>query len=118
MPFVIVPVTTLPTQIAPGQTLTTYYKVTNITLRTLTSNSVKYLPPNVKQITVALFPNTCGTTFTLAAGASCTLGLSISGVVNGVDPNPHNHLFICTANVPACAETDYPLNVTLGSSPG
>jgi hypothetical protein len=114
LPFIVVPKagTSLPTTIAPGQTATAFYTVTNNTLRTLPGSFVKYLPLNVTQVTSpAIAPNLCGSTFNLVSGGSCTLGLTVSGAVNAADPDRHHHLFVCTAHVPACAGTDYPLNV-------
>ena len=91
LPYRIVPEGTLPTSIANGATLQVTYTVTNNTSYSLNS-MVQYLPPNVSQVTGS---GLCGSPFTLAPGGSCNLQLSVSGSVNGNDPNQHNHLFIC-----------------------
>ena len=114
LPYNIVPKAgfSLPEQIIIGNTATAYYTVTNATSRILPGSHVKYLPPFVTQVTVDNnTPDLCGASFTLSPGASCTLELAVSGAVNPVDPNPHNHLFVCSPNVPARAGTPYPLNV-------
>jgi hypothetical protein len=120
VPYLIVPKTgtTLPTQITPGVTAIALYTVTNITSRALPASFVKYLPLNVQQITVdPSYPDLCGLTFNLAAGSSCTLELSVSGPVIPCNPNPHLNLFVCSPNVPACAGTSSPLNVSVGAGP-
>ncbi len=114
LPYNVIPKagTVLPTQLIVGYTATAFYTVTNNTKRSLPNSYVKYLPPNVTQVTAdAAYPDICGQTFTLGPGASCTLELTVSGGVNSLDPNPHHHLFVCSPNVPACAGTNYPLNV-------
>jgi hypothetical protein len=113
LPYIVVPKagTMLPTQII-ADPVTAFYTVTNITLRELPGSFVKYFPLNVNQVTTdSTYPDLCGKTFNLASGASCTLELSVSGVVNSSDPDPHHHLFVCTPNVPTCAGTNFPLNV-------
>ena len=55
-----------------------FYTVTNLTMAQRNGNFVKYLPPNVTQVTAGgTFADTCGATFNLAgsgqAGSSCTL---------------------------------------------
>lgn len=117
LPFTIVPTpgTTLPTLINPGQTITARYTVTNNTGGMRAHNYVKYLPPHVTQITHdAAYPDLCGATFDLAPGASCQLELLISGAVNGSDPNPHHHLFICLSGGATCAGTPSALHVSAG----
>ena len=65
-----------------------------------------------KPIIDGTVPNLCGATFSLAASASCTLELNITGAVNGNDPNPKDHLFVCLGGcVTCCAGTNFPLNV-------
>ncbi len=106
--------TTLPSMVRQGSFVLAPYTVTNLTQRTLTGAFVKYLPPNVLQVVGGgSEPNLCGVTFDLASGASCTLELFISGVVSASDPDPHHHIFVCTPNVPACAGTNFPLNVSM-----
>lgn len=110
--------TTLPTQISSGQTVTAFYTVTNNTGSTRNSNFVKYLPPNVSQVTSdASVANLCGSTFNLgpsgSSNSSCTLELNISGPVNGSDPDQHHHLFVCMPGGTTCAGTPDSLNVTL-----
>lgn len=110
--------TTLPTTVFPNSTATAFYTVTNNTLEQRNSNYVKYLPPNVEQVTSGgVYPNTCGTTFNLSplgtAGDSCTLQLTVFGPVNGADPNPHDHLFVCFPGGITCAGTNYGLNVNV-----
>lgn len=104
--------TVLPTQLVTGNTATALYTITNNTRRTLPGGFVKYLPLNVTQVvTDTKYPDLCGLNFTLAAGASCTLKLTVSGAVNPHDPDPKHHIFVCSPNVPACAGTNQPLNV-------
>lgn len=119
LPFNIVPKagTTLPTQIRPGQKINAYYTVTNNTLAQRNNNFVKYLPPNVSQVTSGgTYGDTCGAVFNLSGkgipGDSCTLQLTISGVINSNDPNPHHHLFVCFPGGVTCAGTQFPLNIT------
>ncbi|WP_298622578.1 hypothetical protein [uncultured Legionella sp.] len=114
LPYNVVPKAgvSLPTHIILGNTVNAFYTVTNNTSRTLPNSFVKYLPPNVSQVVSdANHPDLCGTQFTLSSGASCTLELTISGEVNPIAPDPHHHLFVCSPNVPACAGTNYPLDV-------
>lgn len=119
LPFSITPTTgaTLPTQVLPGQTVTALYTVSNNTCSVRSGNFVKYLPPNVTQVTIdPAYPDLCGSTFTLnprgTTGSSCTLELKISGNVNANDPNPHHHLFVCFPGGITCAGTPNPLNVS------
>jgi hypothetical protein len=114
LPFKIVPKegTQLPTSLALGSTATAYYTIYNNTSAQRNNNFVKYLPPNVTQVTAGgTYPDTCGATFNLAPGASCTLQLSISGSVNANDSNPKHHLFVCFPEGRTCAGTYFPLNV-------
>jgi DNA-binding beta-propeller fold protein YncE len=120
LPFNVAPKagTSLPTTVSSGQTVEAFYTVTNLTLRTLPGNSVKYLPLNVTQVTAGgAYPDLCGSSFDLVSGGSCTLELSVSGAVNAADTDPHHHLFVCTAGVPTCAGTIFPLNVTQTTQP-
>lgn len=117
IPFIIVPKagTTLPTEIFGVGTA--YYTVTNNTVSARNNNFVKYLPPNVAQVTTGgTYGDTCGATFNLTgrgqAGSSCTLQLTITGSVDGNDPDPHHHLFVCFPEGITCAGTGSPLNVT------
>ena len=124
LPFDITPKigTQLPTVVKSGKKVTAYYTVTNNTLAARNNNFVKYLPPNVTQITSdGTYPDTCGNVFNLAEkgkpGSSCTLQLSISGAVNSNDPDPHHHLFVCFPGGITCAGTQYSLNVAQDPSP-
>lgn len=119
LPFSITPTsgTTLPTEVIPGQTATALYTVINNTSTVRAGNYVKYLPPNVTQVTTdPTYPDLCGSTFTLNArgtgGSSCTLVLSVSGPVDATDPDPHHHLFVCFPGGITCAGTPNPLNVS------
>ncbi len=118
LPYNITPKagTSLPTQLVTGSTVTALYTVKNNTNRTLSAGFVKYLPSNVTQVTVdSNYPDLCSSTFTLTPpgpGDSCTLELAVTGAVSSANPDPHQHLFVCNPNVPACAGTVYPLNVT------
>jgi 6-phosphogluconolactonase (cycloisomerase 2 family) len=127
IPFNIVPTvgTTLPTTVVAGSSVPAFYTVTNMTQSSRSNNYIKYLPPNVTQTTGAGLVagngiNLCGTSFNLAAagqaGSSCTLILTISGAVNGSDPDPQHHLFVCFPGGKACAGTNYPLNVSQSAS--
>ena len=115
--FSIVPQTPLPTSLPQGSAVTAYYTVTNTTGSFHAGNYVKYLPPNVTQVTVdGTVPTLCGATFSLAANASCTLELYITGAVNAYNPNPREHLFACLGGCTVCcAGTNFPLNVTASS---
>jgi hypothetical protein len=124
LPFNIVPLagTVLPTTVLPGQVVTAYYTVINQTASTRVSNFVKYLPPNVTQVTTnPSVTGLCGSTFTLSAngtpGSACTLMLNITGPVNANDPDPHHHLFVCFPGGISCAGTNYPLNLTVQTPP-
>ena len=115
--FNIVPQAPLPTSLPQGSVVTAYYTVTNTTGHFHSGNYVKYLPPNVTQITVdGSVHNLCGTTFSLAANETCSLELYITGTVNGNSPNPREHLFVCMGGCTVCcAGTHFPLNVTATS---
>ncbi len=105
--------TQLPTTVKQFSTATAYYTVTNNTGSLRNNNYVKYLPPNVTQVTSGgTFGGTCGTTFNLAAGANCVLQLTVSGAVNANDPDPHHHLFVCFQGGITCAGTLNSLNVS------
>jgi len=124
LPFSIVPTagTSLPTQVLSGQTVTALYTVMNNTASVRVGNYVKYLPPNVTQATSdSQYPDLCGSTFTLnprgTAGSSCTLELTVSGAVNGNDPDPHHHLFVCFPGGITCAGTLFALNVAALTPP-
>lgn len=108
---------TFPTRIVSGQTATALYTVINKTGSVRAGNYVKYLPPNVTQVTSdPTYPDLCGSTFTLnsfgASGDRCTLEVAISGTVDATDPNPHHHLFVCFPGGITCAGTNDSLNVT------
>lgn len=119
LPFTITPKagTTLPVSLSNGQQTRATYTVQNNTATTRYGNFIKYLPPNVTQITTnPNYPDLCGATFTLQAknsvGDSCTLELLISGPVNAKDSSPNHHLFACFPGGKTCVGTNYPLNVT------
>lgn len=111
--FNITPHAPLPTSVPQGGSTQAYYTVTNTTGSFHVGNFVKYLPPNVTQVNIdGSVPNLCSSTFSLAAGTSCTLELNVTGAVNSADPNARNHLFVCLGGcVTCCAGTNYPLNV-------
>jgi hypothetical protein len=113
--FSIVPKagTSLPTHLTVGASVKAFYTVTNTTGSFHAGNYVKYIPANTTQVTVdANYPDLCGATFQLASKSSCTLELNVKGPVNGYDPNPKSHLFVCLGGcVTCCAGTNYPLNV-------
>jgi hypothetical protein len=116
LPFNVYPAVSLPTFVQTGGSVAAYYVVTNNANKTLNNNFVKYLPPNVAQITTdATIGNLCGPTFNLAAngvpGDTCILELSVSGAVNANDPDPHHHLFVCLFGGVLCAGTNFPLSV-------
>ena len=124
LPFSIVTKsgTNLPTRVHPNSTVIAYYTITNNTLEQRNNNYIKYLPPNVSQITSDnTFSDSCGATFNLAkngtAGDSCTLELSISGPVNGNDPNPRHHLFACFPGGVSCSGTSDSLNISAITTP-
>lgn len=118
LPLNIVPKegVTFPTTVNVGSSVMAYYTISNNTLSQRNNNFIKHLPPYVSQVTQGTYNDTCGTTFNLAAkgqiGSSCTLQLSVTGAVNGNDPNANNHLFACFPGGVTCAGTQTPLNVT------
>lgn len=63
-----------------------FYTITNSTGSTRSGIFVKYLPPNVSQVTNSPLPNVCTQNFSLAAHQSCTLELNITGTVSSSDP--------------------------------
>ena len=107
--------TSLPTQVTIGGHVNALYTVTNTTGRSHAGNYIKYLPPNTTHVTIdPTYPDLCGATFQLASKASCTLELRVNGPVHANDPNPHHHLFACLGGcITCCAETNFPLNITL-----
>jgi hypothetical protein len=124
LPFTIVPApgTSLPTTVTFGGTAVAYYEITNNAIEALNNNFMKYLPPNVTQVTSdATVPALCGGRFSLTPngtpGASCTLELAVTGGVDANDPNPRHHLFACLFGGVLCAGTNYPLNVTASTAP-
>jgi hypothetical protein len=112
LPFIITPYEVLPTGALQGYPATAAYTVVNNTSRQL-NNLIVNTPPNVSVKTSM----GCGAAFSLASGASCILYLSITGPVNGQDPNPQNHLYVCLPGRTACAGTNFPLNVHMLDSP-
>lgn len=124
LPFIVTPKPGVdqPTTLISGTTTKAFYTVLNNTLAQRNNNFVKYLPPNVTQVTSNFtFNDACGANFNLAgygqAGDSCTLELLISGSVNVNDPDPHHHLFVCFPKGETCAGTESGLNVTLQTLP-
>jgi hypothetical protein len=118
LPFTIVPApgTTLPTLVNPGESVAAFYAITNNSVQNLNGNFIKYLPPNVTQVTAdGAVPNLCGSTFNLtptgSSNQTCILELSVSDAVDANDPDPHHHLFACLFGGVLCAGTNYPLNV-------
>lgn len=118
LPFTIVPRAgfPLPTQVLSGGFATAFYTVTNNTNAVRIGNFVKYLPPNVTQITTDITtPNLCGATFTLqphgSNGDSCTLELRITGPVSSAGCDIRRHLLVCIAGGLTCAGTPFPLDV-------
>lgn len=102
--------TVLPTQIVKGNTAYAFYTITNIYYSTL--KGFVSLPPNVTQTKFYKhYSNLCGSSFTLAPGASCTLVLLVSGKVNGSIPS--QQLSVCILDSSVCEGTLYPLNVEL-----
>jgi len=114
IPLTITPKTGVifPTQMTSGYDVQAYYTVTNNTGTDFTNLYVQYLPLNVEQITTGgLYSDTCGATFNLAAGASATLELNISGPVISDSSDPQLNLFICSqAGLLGCG-TRTPLNI-------
>lgn len=102
-PFSIEPSGDLPTSVVSGETKNALYTITNLTNVNTTRNFVKYLPPNVTVNTATTTCSPSSSGFSLAAYASCTLGLTVSGAVNSSDPSPQNHLFICMSDRISCA---------------
>lgn len=93
---------------------TAYYTVLNNTLSQRDNNFVKYLPPSVAQVTSnGTYADTCGATFSLASGSSCTLQLSISGAVDGNNTSAENSLLACFPGGQTCAGTKTPLDIAL-----
>jgi len=116
LPLVIVPKegTTLPTQMTPGYNVNAYYTIINTSASTLNDLYVKYLPTNVSQVTTnGDYPDTCGATFSLNPGESCTLQLLISGPVDGISGSSNNKLFVCLPGGKTCSGTAFPLRVSI-----
>lgn len=116
LPFSVVPKGNLPTAVVQGSSVTALYTIKNNTGSLRANNYIKYLPPNVTQVTSdPAIPDLCGKTFTLQASGqakdSCTLKLLVDGAVNANDPEPHHHLFACFPGGLTCAGTEFPLNV-------
>ncbi|MCW8397328.1 glycoside hydrolase [Legionella sp. PATHC038] len=122
LPFNIIPQGKLPTTVFKGETVNALYTVTNNTRTTRVKNFVKWLPPNVKQLTDPTDPTVCGSTFDLgpmgSVNQSCTLKLAVSGEVNRADPNSEHHLFICLPGGKTCAgpTPENSLNVTVDNN--
>lgn len=121
LPFNILPKagTQLPTTVnfSVTSSVPAFYTVYNNTVAPRFNNYVKYLPPNVRQVTTGgVYGDTCGLTFNLAGkdqpGSSCTLQLAVFGPVNPTNPSPKNHLFVCFPKGITCAGSLYELNVT------
>jgi 6-phosphogluconolactonase (cycloisomerase 2 family) len=100
LPFTIT-ATSLPTSY-PG---TAAYTITQNTSHT-TSNIIKWLPPNTSISSSSTCATSLNTHFTLNKGSSCTLDLSVSGAVNGGDPDPTHHLMICLSDGLTCTGPD------------
>lgn len=116
LPLNIFPKESLPKEVARTQSVKAFYTIQNNTAEVLVANFIQSLPPNVTQITNdTSIPNLCGKTFTLnpknLSQDSCTLALSITGAVNGSDPDPEHHLFACLSDETTCAGTKFPLDV-------
>ena len=113
LPFSIIPNGSLPTIVPSGGTVSATYNITNTTKINMTRNLVKWLPPNV-EINPSLTTCTPSNAFNLNPGATCALGLTISGPINKNDTNPHHHLFVCMSDQATCAgpTPDNSLNVT------
>ncbi|MDF1683803.1 MAG: hypothetical protein P1U36_04010 [Legionellaceae bacterium] len=103
-----------PTTMTLGYNPMIYYTVSNNTGKTLNNAFVRYLPPDVSQITTGgTYSDTCGATFNLEPnGGSCTLQLEVSAPVDGSAPSPSDHLFVCLPGGKACAGAATPLNIT------
>jgi len=122
LPFNITPKTgtSLPNTYNGVLPTTAYYTVQNNTGTSRIGNYVKSLPPNVTQIQEnGTYSDTCGATFTLApkgvTGDSCTLQLSVTGAVNGLDSNQNNLTFVCFPGGVSCAGANPQLNIALVS---
>ena len=118
LPFSITPAEPLSSTLSQGQLTQALYTVQNNSTKTLPGNSIYSLPDHVTQITSnTSYPNLCSAIFTLqpknTTGDACTLQLLVNGAVNGFDPNPLKHLFICMPGNKTCVGTNSPLNVAL-----
>ena len=117
LPFTIVPtVLPLPTTMISGSPIQVSYTVTNNTAITRYNNHVRYLPLHVTTASGG-----CANNFNLGPHGSsndhCTLNLTVSGAVNGNDPDPHHHLFVCFPGDKTCAGTALPLNISVVATP-
>ncbi len=119
-PFIITTKTdtVLPTSVNEGESTTAYYTVSNNTDVSKENNFVKYLPPNVAQVTSGgTESDTCTTTFTLQpkgeSGSSCTLQLTITGSVDSSDTQASHHLLICVAGGSLCSGASDELDIDL-----
>lgn len=104
--FHISPIPPTPTTVTPGSTVNVFYLVTNFTSTTRRDYRIKGLPTTAKQNTCSA--NYCPDPITLAAGASCTLKLDITGEAK-------TNFAICKGN--SCTTSEQPLNITVIPKP-
>ncbi|MHB1947063.1 MAG: WD40/YVTN/BNR-like repeat-containing protein [Gammaproteobacteria bacterium] len=118
----VMPGTALPISIFKGQSATAYYLVENRTQGFQKGNYVRYLPPNVIQVTESrdsvFGDNLCNKYFDLAPYQSCILQLNIAGEVKVDDPDPAHHLLICQSESDCTKITDKKneLNLIIGNN--
>lgn len=106
--FSFAPVGTLPTTIAPGQTVTATFRVTNMNVSAaLYGYTIQGLPANVTQDTQGA--QSCGNPINLDASTSCNLVLKITAPVTIRD------IAICHGN--SCTTALLPLQVTASTTP-
>ena len=107
--FEITPQGTLPTEIIKGETLYAYYNIHNNSDKNL-RNNLLHLPKNVEQSSLAEpAPSPvvlCDEApFDLAAHATCTLKLAVTGKVRGISLDPHHHIQVCLSDDLNCSRT-------------
>lgn len=101
--FNIVPYGTLPTTVNPGQSVSAYYTLTNMTNAQRSGYFITGLPSTVTQNTSS--PN-CTNPINLGPHANCLLQFDISGAVS-------SSFAICKGN--SCTTSSTPLNVSESS---
>jgi hypothetical protein len=99
--FTIAPTSTLPTTVLPGQSVSAFYTLTNMTNTTRAGYVIQGLPGTVIQNTT---PPYCTNPVNLAPHASCQLCLDVSGAASA-------NIALCKGS--SCTTASSPLNVSV-----